>query len=118
MWTKVERGIGYTALTIAVVISLTAGILINRTPAHAASGCQEVVAVIEQKGNVLATCPTGTYIEVLTMDDAEVVVCRCGKRREPIITDDVPQLVLPPPAQALPNPEPLLKDDGRGSIQL
>lgn len=75
------------------------------------SQCQEVVVDVQKKGNVLARCPSGTYIEIV--DDN--VVCRCGKRSyvEKQEVSEPPPLVFPP-LEITPNPEPNPQRDDRG----
>lgn len=40
--------------------------------------CQELIIRVDKQADVLAHCPSGTYIDII--DDH--VVCRCGKRIE------------------------------------
>lgn len=70
--------------------------------------CQEVVATVEKKGNVLAQCPAGTYIEI---NDGNVI-CRCGTHRTPIIEEPTLMFNDPMPTEP-PEPAPELPHDDK-----
>ena len=116
MWTERPRPL-LDGLLLGTAVSLgLCSILsiwsVDTAKAASTSQCQEVVALVEPRGKILAQCPAGTYIEIVD----ENVVCRCGSRREPIFDfDDNPPSLIPPPTQPLPNADPpVLKDDKHG----
>lgn len=98
-----------TALSLALLaIVITKGS--NGGNALLVPQCQEVVVDVEKRGNILARCPVGTYIEI---DDYGNVICRCGDRQAPTY-DKEPHLFNDPmPTQpTLPAPFPQRNDTG------
>lgn len=71
--------------------------------------CQEVVVIVERRGNILAQCPVGTYLDI---SDGANAVCRCGIDRQP--NNDVDPGVDPLPDEETPNTEPRLPSDDGG----
>jgi len=72
--------------------------------------CQEVVVTIHQGEETLATCPAGTWLDI--MDDN--VVCRCSPqdRHQP-----VPKFITPPSTTQIPKATPPQRDD-KGGIEI
>jgi hypothetical protein len=107
MWTERPRPL-WDGLLVATMIAIGLCSILSIWSVDAAKPaptvkCQEVVALVEPRGHVLAQCPTGTYIEIID----ENVVCRCGTRRQPTsIEVDPPEFFMPQPNQTLPNAEP------------
>ena len=72
--------------------------------------CQETVVDIAKKGDVLARCPVGTYIELTD----NYVVCRCGTHMVIEGEQSEPAPLVFPPLEIVPNaePKPLINDKG------
>lgn len=111
MWIKKPNALQDGLVAASVASLVLSAILIAKGTSSAEQQivpqCQEVVAVIEQKGDVLAQCPANTYVEIVE----DNVVCRCGRRPAAFERDRNPPLVIPPPNRTIPNAEPFLLDD-------
>jgi len=113
MWT--ERPVPVTdGLIIATSIGVALVAILSLWSAGDAtrqpvSQCQEVVVIVERRGNVLARCPIGTYIDI---SDGANVVCRCGIDRQPTSVEVEPS--DPPSSEETPNadPDPSYGDGG------
>ena len=113
MWLKPPNSwrdglIGATlfSLTVAAIFSITST---SDETNHRSSQCQEVVVDVEKKGNILARCPTGTYIDIVDNN----VICRCGVRRTVESLEREPDELVFPPLEITPNPVPRLPRDDK-----
>jgi len=92
MWTDQPKPL-WDGTIIMIVVGLVFGTALKLASvgvqAPAPSACQEVVVVVERRGNVLAKCPAGTTLDIVGED----VVCRCmGQLQVDVGPDDsIPQ---------------------------
>ena len=102
---------GLVVSTLAAALALAIGITtsVDREQPHTLQ-CQEVVINVDQRGNILAQCPVGTYIELVDSN----VICRCNKPHSIESVEELPPTLVFPPDQILPNPVPKQRGDDRG----
>src|SRR5579864_7522439 len=102
MWTERPRAITDGLLMVtAIGLSLSLIVSIGRESEQSApppTQCQEVVVLIHQGEEILAQCPSGTWLDIV---DNLNVVCRCGSRREPTWFER-----RRPPIQQIPQADP------------
>ena len=116
MWTECPDPL-FDGLVVAGIVGLVFSAILAAKGASdekslQALKCQEVVIVAEKRGNILAQCPAGTYIDVL---DSDVIVCRCASQnRRSSIELGIPEIVEPP-AQADPETDQLADPNDRNN---
>jgi hypothetical protein len=114
MWTELPKPLldgtivaTSLALALATILSLVgSGSVIGST-----DKCQEVVVSIARNGTTLAQCPPETYIELV---DDNVILCRCGQRKDAATVEIGPDLIEPSPSTETPNTEPQSTFDDHG----
>jgi len=71
--------------------------------------CQEVVVTVHDGEEILASCPPGTQLDIVSGN----VVCRCPVAKE---IRRIPRFFFAPPStQQIPQADPPLQDDKRGT---
>lgn len=117
MWTERPK-VWTDGLIMATTVGLAMGLIVSigsesdPTPAQLPS-CQEVVVMVHPGEEVLAQCPQGTWLDIV---DGVNVVCRCQAPREPRFFERSPgPSDVPPPIRRIPQADPPLKDDKRGT---
>lgn len=112
MWTERPRAL-VDGLLMVTALGLVMSVIVSfgREPEQSApplTQCQEVVVSIHEGEEILAQCPSGTWLDIV---DNLNVVCRCGQRREPLWFERRRPPIHPTPQT---NPPPL-SDDKRGT---
>lgn len=109
MWTDRPRAwtdglLLATAVGMVLCVIVSIGRETDPVPATLPQ-CQEVVVIIHQDEEILATCPPGTWLDIV--DNANVV-CRCGEQRTPKF------FITPRQTPRKPQADPPRKDDKPG----